>query len=215
MAELIVPISASDQDGFTSRDGTSSEWPPTGTITPTTNTSSDFGLQARRVLNDSINFTNICTGHLRFDTSALPDDATVTAAVLRISPTSILAAEVRALNFEWHDFGAALGTEDYVADVGTTAAQVAGATWQAWATGSGTVDVTLGSLSNISLTGATGIRIGVDGATDPPGPPDETQIRLNIAEWDHATRDEPKLVITYTADAGSSVLVVPPVRRVF
>jgi hypothetical protein len=87
---------------------------------------------------------------------------------------------------------------------------VASGTWQAWAT-TGTVDVSLSNLSNISLTGITGLRIGMDGGAPATG--GEIDTRLHFAEFGHATRAIPDLIVTYTE--GSAVLVVPPVRRVF
>jgi hypothetical protein len=201
-------VAASADDGFLTRDGTG-EFPTTGTITLTTNTTSDFGLQTRIVLNTGISFSNVCVGALRFDTSSLGAGAVVSDAVLRWSVTAKQNDEAHALNLEWFDFGAALGTEDYVAAVGTTAAQVADATWSAWAT-TGTVDVTLSNVENVNTTGYTGLRVGMNGA-----PSDPSQTRINIAELDHTTRDEPKLLVTYTESADPSVLVVPPIRRVF
>jgi hypothetical protein len=210
--QLIVGVAASGDDGWVEREGAEGEWPPTSGFTVITNTSSDFGATTRKLRNTSIGFTAITVSLFKFDTSALPDSATVTAAVLRLSNTGVATSEARALNFEYYDFGASIGTEDWVADVGVTAAQVAAATWQAWAT-SGTVDVTLTGLSNISKTGTTGIRVGIDGTGAPPsGLPDE-DTRIHFAEFDHATRDEAKLVIDYTD--GSGVLVQPPIRRVF
>jgi hypothetical protein len=200
-------VAASGDDGFVSRDGTG-EYPPTGTITATTNTSSDFGGQVRKTINTGVTFSQIQVGLFQFNTAALADDATVTAAVFRFSVTSLATDDARDLNFEYYDLGASIGTEDYAENVGTTAAQVAAATWQAWPT-TGTVDVSLSNLSGINKTGFTGIRVGIDGGA----PSDPSQTRINIAELDHTTRDEPKLLVTYTA--GSSVLVQPPVRRVF
>jgi hypothetical protein len=188
-------VAASADDGYLTREGTG-EWPPTGTITLVTNSTADgTSLMTRIVLNTGISFSNISIGALRFDTSSLGAGAVVSDAVLRWSVTAMQVDEAHALNLEWFDFGAALGTEDYVAAVGTTAAQVAVGTWSAWAT-SGTVDVTLSNVENVNTTGYTGLRVGMNGT-----PNDLQQIRLNIAELDHTTRDEPKLLVTYT-DAG-------------
>jgi hypothetical protein len=200
-------VAASADDGYLTREGTG-EFPPTGTITLVTNSTADgVGLMTRIVLNTGISFSNISIGALRFDTSSLGAGAVVSDAVLRWSVTAMQVDEAHALNLEWFDFGAAIGTEDYVAGVGTTAAQVAVGTWTGWAT-TGTVDVTLSNVENVNTTGYTGIRVGMNGA-----PSDPSQTRINIAELDHTTRDEPKLLVTYTA--GSSVLVQPPIRRVF
>jgi hypothetical protein len=186
-------VTANADDGFLSRDGTG-EFPPTGAITAPTNTSSDFGGQVRKLVNTGISFSNVCTGILQIDTSGLSDAAVVVSAVLRISITS-KATDVAwspSLNFEYYDLEASIGTEDYVEDVGTTAAQVASGTWQAWPT-SGTVDVNLSNLGSINRTGYTGFRIGMNGT-----PPDSTgHNRINFAELDHATRTEAQLIVTW------------------
>jgi hypothetical protein len=188
-------VAASGHDGFITKEGTESEWPPTGTLTPNTNVGSDFGAMARKIRNQSFTFTEIAVAYFRWDTSALPDGATITSAILRLSVTGLSAAEARALNFEYYDFGATLEATDYVDNVGTTAASVASGTWQAWPT-TGTVDVALSNLGNINKTGFTGIRVGVAGGQ--PAGSGDPDTRIHFAEFDHATRTEAQLIVTYS-----------------
>jgi hypothetical protein len=195
VAELTVSIGAQDQDGFCEKESTFPTWPPTGATVTTTNVTNDFGGTTRKSSFESGgNFTANVVSLLRFDTSALPDSATVTAAVLRLSITGLATSEAFPLNIEYYDSGAAISDDDYTVTPGSTGAQVAAATWQAWAT-TGTVDVSLSNLGSISLTGITGLRLGMVGTPNSTG---ERDTRLHFAEFGHATRAIPQLIITYT-----------------
>jgi hypothetical protein len=205
--QTTIPIAAGGADGFAYITD-----PDTGIWPPAANPGFDIVDVAaipRKVRHITFGFIAIQVGLFRFDTSSLPDDAVITAATLRISPLVLATAEARTLDFEWYDPGT-IGNDDYVENVGTTAASVAAATWQAWAT-SGTQDVVLSNPdANISKTGFTGIRVGMSGGAPPAA---DADTRIEIATLEHTTRDEAKLIVTYTA--ASSVLVVPPIRRVF
>jgi hypothetical protein len=191
MTQRVFSIAASADDGDVVR-VSAGEWPPVGAISAFT-PGTEILCRKNRFGGGTGEIYVIL---LRFDTSTLSDADVVTAATLRISVTGIASSEARDLNIEYYDSGAAISDDDWILTCGTTGAQVAAATWQAWAT-SGTVDVTLGNLSSISTTGTTGLRIGLSGDAQPPLGNDT---RLNIAAFDHATRDEPKLIVT-TADA--------------
>jgi hypothetical protein len=191
MTERVFSIAASADDGDIVR-ASAGEWPPTGAFTT--------GTIATEVLVRKNRFGGgggeAWVGVLRFDTSTLSDADVVTAATLRISVTAKATSEARDLNIEYYDSGAAISDDDWILTCGTTGAQVAAATWQAWAT-TGTVDVALGNLSNISQTGITGLRLSLSSDVQPPLSNDT---RVHFASLDHTTRDEPKLLVT-TADA--------------
>jgi hypothetical protein len=210
MAELTFSIPAQDQDGFCEKESAFPTWPPAGATVTTTNVTNDNGGTTRKSSFEAGNFTANVVSLLRFDTSALPDSAVVSAAVLRLSITGLGTAEAFPLNIEYYDSGAAISDDDYTLTPGSTGAQVAAATWQAWPT-TGTVDVSLSNLGSISKTGITGLRLGLVGTPNPTG---ERDTRLHFAEFGHATRAIPQLIVTYNTD-DSSVLVVPPIRRVF
>jgi hypothetical protein len=208
MAELTFSIPAQDQDGFCEKEGVTGSWPPAGSTVTTTNVTSDFGGLTRKGSFD-VGFNVNVVSLLRFDTSALPDGATVTAAVLRLSITGKATSEAFPLNVEYYDSGAAISDDDYTVTPGSTGAQVAAATWQAWAT-TGTVDISLGNLASISLTGITGFRLGMVGTPSTGG---DFDTRIQFAEFGHASRAIPQLIVTYTGS--DAVLVQPPIRRVF
>jgi hypothetical protein len=204
---MTIAVAAGAADGYA--------WitdPDTGIWPPVANPGSDtteISANPRKVRHIAFSFIAIQVGLFRFATSSLPDDAVISAATLRISPLALATDEARTLDFEWYEPGT-IDTGDYAENAGTTAASVAAATWQAWAT-SGTVDVTLSNPdANISKTGFTGLRVGISGGAPPAGVTNDT--RIEIASLEHTTRDEAKLIVTYTT---ADVLVQPPIRRSF
>jgi hypothetical protein len=204
MAELTVSIGAQDQDGFSAKEGVTGAWPPAGSTVTTTNITNDFGGTTRKASFDA-GFNENSVSLLRFDTSGLPDSATISAAVLRLSITGKATAEAFPLNVEHYDSGAGISDDDYTVTPGSTGAQVASATWQAWAT-SGTVDISLGNLSSISTTGITGFRLGFVGTPSTGG---DFDTRIHFAEFGHATRQIPQLIVTYDGDAGEAMFARP------
>lgn len=127
---------------------------------------------------------------IRFDTSALPDNATITSAVLRVYVTAQNNNEGFAVNGEWYDPGNTLGTEDYASAVGSSA-------FQSSAPGltMGWNDITLGGLTNINKIGFSGIRIGFDVPTG--GPNQANYVAFSSSE----SANDPLLIVTYTVPA--------------
>ena len=132
----------------------------------------------------------ISNGHLRWDTSAIPDNATVTSASLRLYVVSkVDSADARSLVADWNDFGAALTCADWVHDALSDAH--AGTTIAAISTGQNN-SLALSNLSNVSITGFTGIRLHISG-----GQPTASN-RVEIAYFDDPGLDPPQLSVTYT-----------------
>jgi hypothetical protein len=127
---------------------------------------------------------------MRFDTSALPDDATITSAKLRLYVTAKTNFDSRNLVAEWYPSSNwPIDSSDYVLSAAGTA--LAGADMSSITTGA-TNDFSLTGLSSIATTGYTGLRLLVDGG-QPSG-----DNYVQIASFDNPTFPEPQLVVTYT-----------------
>ncbi|MBA2641348.1 MAG: hypothetical protein H0U82_00290 [Actinobacteria bacterium] len=144
-------------------------------------------------------------GLIRFDTSTLPDAAVVSKATLRLNVISKVDNEARSIVAEWYaSSNWPIDTTDYSSTVVTDAH--AGTTIASIATGADQ-DFALQNLSNISLTGYTGLRLHVTG-----GAPATDQINeLIVALFDHATLAEPRLLVTYD-DEYQVPAVYPPAK---
>lgn len=134
---------------------------------------------------------------IRWDTSAIPDDATITAATLRVYVTGVGAnPDSRSLVGDWYDFGGEPSVDaDWTASVGTTA--VAGTALSSFSLYSWS-DISLSNPdANINKTGYTGIRLGVSGAA---GTADNY---VAFAAYEYDPTKAPELVVTYTEAAGA------------
>lgn len=111
----------------------------------------------------------VTCGLLRYDTSSIPDGATVESAYLELWVLYRSGVNSRKLVAEWYDAGSTWDSGDYTTTAAATAH--AGTLLSAIPAGSLTNDapskiqLALTSLSSISLTGITGIRLHVDGTT--------------------------------------------------
>jgi thermitase len=133
---------------------------------------------------------DVFAGLVRFDTSAIPDDATVTAATLRLYVTGKADRDNRNLVGEWYGAGSwPIDAADYV--LNPVGSALVGADLGAIVVGASN-EFALTGLGSISKTGFTGLRLGVDG-----GQPTADNF-VQIAAFDHATLPEPRLVVTYT-----------------
>lgn len=186
MAEQTFSISASGNDGAVALSGAA--YPPVGTAVATTGNTT---IDVRRSLAGGT--YTIENGILAFDTSSLPDDATVTAAVLRLAIVNINDANARNFAGEWYDWGGSIDATDYTATPASTA----------FSTDITTLvddvdnDFALTNpAANISLSGMTVLRLHVDGA-QPAG-----LNRVGFAAFDHTVQAEPRLIVTYTSAAG-------------
>jgi hypothetical protein len=132
----------------------------------------------------------VYAGLLRFDTSAIPDGATVTAVTLRVQVTGKQNDDGRNLVGEW--YGAAnwpIDAVDYA--LGSSASALGGSPLAQIKVGSQN-DFALTRLNSLSKTGFTGLRLHLDGG-QPAG-----DNYLQFGSFDHPARPEPQLVVTYT-----------------
>ena len=128
---------------------------------------------------------------LRFDTSALPDDATLTYAELQLHTTVRSNTDGRALLAEWYPVsGWPIDGNDWtIADTGSAHGGTPLAAFQPGAQQA----LELHGLSSIDRRGPTAVRLHVSGSTSAPLGPND----LAFAAYDHATLPAPTLVVTY------------------
>jgi hypothetical protein len=189
-APAVFSVLATGDDGYVDAEGsTGTTWPPDGAVTA--NTSGTTFLV--RKLKASA-FTDLIMGLLRFDTSLLPDAATITAATLRLQITAVGNVTNRNIVAGYYDSsnwpissGDWSGSDNPGSDAGTFALTGFSA--------STTKDLALSSPSSISKTGYTGFRLGVDGGIPSVNNDD---YRVEMAAVDHASLTEPLLLVTYT-----------------
>ena len=180
-ATMTFGVTTTGDDGDISARGPA--YPPNGVPAP--NTSGVFLTAGRRFAFGS--YWNL-NALMRFDTSALPDNATITSAKLRIYVTARTSSDDRNLIGDWY------AASNWPIDAGDYALTTPG----------GALSAVIGSLpsqasadlplttSGISATGFSALRLLVDGG-QPSG-----DNYVQMASWDNATLPEPKLVVTYT-----------------
>ena len=131
-------------------------------------------------------------GVVRWDTGALPDNATVTAASLRLYLASKTDTDSRSAVMGWYVHDGSIACDDFSATAGTNAHS--GTAISSLTTGANNT-FALANLSNVSLSSYTGMRINVSGST-PTG-----SNSFEFAALEHASFDPPRLSVTYTVPA--------------
>jgi hypothetical protein len=193
-------------DGYISRESsTPGEWPVTGGFFVGDTTTN---VMARKAQLTGLGFSDCSVTLLRFDTSSIPDNAVITGATLRLQTIAMGAATGRDIQVGYYassnwpiDSGDWSGADNPGSDAGTFPVSDFAVSTQE--------DLVLSNPTSVSKTGYTGLLLSVSGAE----PNSEDDHRVEWAALEHATELEPRLLVTYTTDA--SVLVQPPVRRVF
>lgn len=189
MAQLIFTIATGSDDASVVGVGVS--WPPAFT---TANATQTFVAPSNSF--SSPNYTFDVT-LLRWDTSSLPDNAIITSAVLRLYMTgrSTVHAGPYTLKGEWYTFDGSAASNDYTTTVSNNAHV---GTDMDFFTTPLSYDYALQNLTNISLTGYTGIRLFMDG----PQPTGDNYLSYDSFETAGGT-PEPQLVVNYTTDYAS------------
>jgi len=141
---------ANEDDGYVSKTGPS--YPPATPGAIITNYTTFSAVKS--------NTSNTVTvGLIRFDTSALPDAATLVSASLRLKISAIYQTSARALHGEWYSTANwPISIGDWIIDVPSTAFQpvlLNQFTAGYW------IEIPLESITNINKAGMTGFRLGI------------------------------------------------------
>lgn len=190
---LAYDVAAAADDGYVQL--SAFVYPPTGTpVARVEAPDSNIELiTVRRGLDGSL--FEIVTGLVRWDTSSLPDDATVLSASVRLDVRNIHNNDGRNLTADWYDVWP-IDTADYseTAQTGALSAAIGSVTCgtpPACDADPNYNTFTLTNASNVSLTGFTGLRFHVDG-----GEP-TAQNLISWDSYDAAGATQARLSVTY------------------
>jgi hypothetical protein len=193
--------SGGSQDGHVARDN-SAVYPPNTTSDPSTGPL----IHIERAYHAAVQYI-VSVGLLRFDTSAIPDTATITGATLTLTLHAAAATAARmnqTLQIEWYNHGGTIDAADYTATPANNAypglAVAALTPTSQWGKA---VSFTLTNpAANISKTATTGFRLHISAFTPVPS---LDQVAMDFYE---APADLPsrwaQLLVAYT---------VPPVEN--
>lgn len=187
-------ISATANDGYAGRFGATYPNPAT-VLLETTQTTVDVQRSFA-----SPNYT-VVVGLLRFDTSAIPDANSVTAATLRLQVTTKTSANALGFCGEWYAWTTA-ASSDYTNTPGTSAFAAVDI---ASGIAVGQNDFALTNLGNVNKTGFTGLRLHVTQRASDAAPTGNNA--CFFADWTHATQTEAQLIVAH-APAGDLVGMV-------
>lgn len=192
MAQSSFTPPASGDDGEVS--GSAATYPPSLISAVTTGTT--VTAKKSQLAGPSFDVRNAL---FRFDTSPLPDAALITSAILRLHVSNVVQTNSRNLVGEYYaSANWPIDASDGAITPGNTAFQVTVAS----ITNGVQNDLTLSSPdANISKTGFTGFRIGVDGGS-PAG-----DNLVAFSPLDHPTNPDPLLIVNYiTGDEGGTAV---------
>jgi hypothetical protein len=165
--------------------GTPAPYPPTGAAT----SSATGPVVGVRRAGPVFGGYEVRVGLVRFDTSGLPDNATVTGASLKLYVTSAASADGRSLVGEWYPANWPIGAADYTSGAATTA--LTGTAIQSLA-GNQTNTLALQNLGSVSTTGYTALRLEISGG-QPTG-----ENSVYFAAFENGSQPGAQLVVTYT-----------------
>ncbi len=136
---------------------------------------------------------NIYNGLVRWDTSSLADDVTVTESRVRVYVVNINNADSRSLTADAYTGwpGGVPTATHYNATAQTTA--LAGQALSTF-TLNALNDIVMDNVAGVSLTGYTSYRFHISGG-QPIG-----LNKLHFASFEHTTQAEPQLIVTYITD---------------
>jgi hypothetical protein len=181
-------VTVSADDGYASRESsTPGEWPVTGAFGVS---DSQTFLSVRKF--QAAGFSDCTVSGIRFDTSDLPDDAIVIEAILRLQTTAKGAATGRSIQVGYYapanwpfDSADWSGDDNPGSNAGTfPISDFAVGTEE---------NLVLSSPVSVAVGGYTGFRLSVSDAE----PTLNDDHRVEFASFDHATVQEPQLLVTF------------------
>lgn len=193
MATDTFALSANDQDSCGYKRGSTF-----ATLSAETFDENPFGATLISLSCTSSGEFWILNGFMRFDTSTLPDGATITGANLKVYVDT--GAEPDGIQFaaDFYDFG---GTPAVDADWEATSSGDAIATIDVGSLTQGAVNtIALTGLTGISKTGITGLRFAPKTGATPTG-----DNYVDFAAFDHGSFQEPRLEVTYSSGTSATV----------
>jgi hypothetical protein len=189
--QSVFPIAVQADDAFISRsDANATVWPPPGgtgvdIVDPTSTwiqperTKLDYGQGLRYWLGN---------GFLRFNTSSIPDGASISAAFLQINVAFAQASN--DLLIEWYTWTPPIAVANWTSTNSSNAGSFSSG---GGGGGIGVVTIPLTTPSNINLSGYTGFRLHAQIASEPP----TGENTFYLSSFDHTTHQEPRLVVNY------------------
>jgi len=200
--DTLTAYAASGSDGYVLSSGSAS-WTTTqdaGTSAQTSQTSALIEATYTGSLYRGVQY--FCT----FDTSSLPDDATITGAAYTVYQNGTTLDDTNTTTFEvWaYDYGTSVTTADWrdcnpgtnITGSLTKLASLALSSWTATDSAANNLTDT-GAYSSISKTGDTRVVMMIDRLYSASAPTGNNRVRINTADATGTTID-PKLVVTYT-----------------
>lgn len=188
MPQDVFPILDSADDGYVAvADNTFTSYPPTNVG------AGFFGSDTRSWIYRTFTGTYYreSVGLWRFDTSALPDTATITSAELRFYLEFLSNANGLSLTAGGYPWVGA--TSDWTHTPDTDA--ISGVALSSL-TGSAYNVVSLTGFSAISLSGNTSLRLSISQRASDAAPTGSNEV--GIPSFDNTTFDEPRLTVNYT-----------------
>ena len=139
------------------------------------------GTDARATKTKSGSLYTVLVGLFKWDTSSLPDTATISSATFTGYMTAAASCDSRNYTADWHTWTTP-GSGDFTATAGTDA--IAGTAISGISASSDNT-FTLSNPTTISLTGYTGLRTHISG-----GAPTCNGNYVNVADYSHASQTE-------------------------
>lgn len=195
MASNTFEIAAAADNTRVSRVSSTTEYPPTGTISvePDDPTPDAFSF-IRTIRNAAPSAAaNVEVGLLKWDTSSLPNDAVVTGAILRVVSLGTIQTDSLSVTADWFNWGS-VDTTDHTNTPGTDAHS--GTTISSIPASGNELDFTLvNANANVSLTGFTYLRLHVTQRAADARPTGDNVFHL--ASYNNTTYLPARLIVTY------------------